>query len=276
MKVGFIGLGRMGAPMALNLCRAGYEPAVYDVREDQINELVRHGARGARSAAEATDGSEIVEVAVVDDAQVEEVLTGQQGVFKKARRGSIVAIHSTVFPDTVKRLAAIGEANGVHVIDAPISGGEVGARQKNLCYMVGGDEAVLERCREVFTTSASHIFHMGDLGNGASAKMIVQVVTCINMLGAHEAELISEKSGLDFAAVQKLLNVSSAQSFVTDHWLERFNRAGDPEPTRSGRTEVFQKSLAPAIEVARGLGLSLPGASLAQQWLPRIMGIEKS
>jgi 3-hydroxyisobutyrate dehydrogenase len=276
MKVGFIGLGRMGAPMALNLCRAGYELTVYDIREAQVSELARYGARGAHSAAEVAEASDIVELAVVDDAQVEEVLQGEHGVLQSARPQSIIAIHSTVFPETVRKLSAIGKANGIHVIDAPVSGGEAGAREKTLCYMVGGDELVLRRCQDVFATSASRIFHIGDIGSGASAKMIVQLMTCIHMLAAHEAEIMCEKCGLDFASLQKVLAVSSAQSFVGDHWLERFKRAEDPMPARNRRTEVFQKSLAPALEVARSFGVTLRGTTLAERSLPRIMGIEKS
>lgn len=276
IKVGFIGLGRIGTPIAANVCRAGYDLTVYDLREASVSGLVCLGARAAHSAAEVAEVSELVELAVVDDAQVEDALTGEFGVFEKARPETIIAIHSTIFPDTARKLAEIGKAKDVHVIDAPVSGGETGAREKTLCYMVGGDRELLQRCREVFTTSASHIFHMGELGSGASAKMIVQLATCINMLAAHEAEVMSEKSGLDFAALQEVLRESSAQSFVADHWLERFKLAEDPMATRRRRTEVFQKSLAPAIEFARTLGVPLPGGSLAQRLLPRIMGIEES
>jgi 3-hydroxyisobutyrate dehydrogenase-like beta-hydroxyacid dehydrogenase len=276
IKVGFIGLGRMGVPMAVNVRCAGYDLTVYDVREPPVGELVRLGARAANCPADVAEQSELIELAVVDDAQVEEVLTGRRGVFEKARSGTIIAVHSTVFPETVRTLAAVAKSKGVHVIDAPISGGEAGAREKTLCYMVGGDETLLQRCREVFATSASHIFHMGDLGSGASAKMIVQLATCINMLAAHEAEVMSEHSGLDFTAVQNVLRVSSAQSFVADNWLRRFKLAEDPMATRRRRTEVFQKSLAPVMELARVLHVPLPGAALAQRLLPRIMGIEKS
>jgi 3-hydroxyisobutyrate dehydrogenase-like beta-hydroxyacid dehydrogenase len=142
--------------------------------------------------------------------------------------------------------------------------------------MVGGEETLVERCREVFSTSASEIFHMGALGSGAAAKMIVQVVTCINMLAAHEAELLADRSGLSFAALQKVMRVSSAQSFVADQWIDRFKLPQDPIEIRLRRTEVFQKSLAPAIETAQRLGLSLSGAILAERLLPQIMGIEES
>lgn len=273
-KVGFIGLGRMGKPIASNVLNGGYELAVYDVRDAAAGELTRLGAKAATSPRGVAEEAEIVELAVVDDAQVEDVLTSEHGVFAGARPGTIVAIHSTVLPATVCRLAAVGKKTGVEVIDAPVSGGETGAREKSLCYMVGGDAALLERCRELFSTSASEIFHMGELGSGAVAKIIVQVVTCINMLAAHEAECAAEKTGLNFTALQQVLHSSSARSFVMDNWLDRFKLAGDPMEIRRRRTEVFQKSLAPALELAERLGLSLEGTALAQRLLPRVMGIE--
>ena len=275
-QVGFIGLGRMGKPMAVNILRAGFPLTVYDSRQEPVGELAALGARAAGSPEEVAETSDIVATAVVDDAQVEVVVTGPGGVMEGARSGTIIAIHSTISPETAQRLAAVAKEKGVHVLDAPISGGEAGARQKSLCYMVGGEQVLLERCRQVFVSSASDIFRMGEVGSGAAAKMIVQVVTCINMLAAHEAELLSAQCGLDFPALQKVLNVSSAQSFVTENWLDRFKLTEDPMDVRRRRTEVFQKSLGPALALAQQLGLSLPGASLTEQLLPRIMGIEES
>lgn len=275
-KVGFIGLGRMGKPMAVNLLRAGFGLIAHDSRQQPVLELANLGAKIATSAREAAEDADLVEIVVVDDAQVEEAVLGDRGVLQGIREGAIIAIHSTVYPGTVKKLAKHAAAKGVQVIDAPVSGGEAGARQKLLTYMVGGDSALLERCREAFSTSASEIFHMGALGSGAAAKMIVQVVTCINMLAAHEAELLAERDGLEFAALQKVLRASSGQSFVTDNWIDRFKLPQDPIEIRRRRTEVFRKSLAPAIELARQLGLAVPGTVLAERLLPRIMGIEDS
>ncbi|HEX2933110.1 MAG TPA: NAD(P)-dependent oxidoreductase, partial [Candidatus Binatia bacterium] len=206
--------------------------------------------------------------------QVEDVLIGDRGAFEGLSNGVIVVIHSTVLPETVKKLAKHADAKGVQVIDAPVSGGEAGARQKSLCYMVGGEPSALERCRKLFATSAAEIFHMGDLGSGAAAKMIVQVVTCINMLAAHEAEMLAARCDLDFAALQKVLHTSSGQSFVVDNWIDRFKLPQDPIEVRRRRTEVFQKSLAPALEMARKLGIAIPGATLTEKLLPRIMGID--
>jgi len=142
--------------------------------------------------------------------------------------------------------------------------------------MVGGDSETIAGCREIFSTSAADVIHMGPLGSGAAAKAIVQVVTCINMLAAHEAESLGEKVGLNLFALTEALHKSSGQSFVTDNWLDRFKLADDPMTTRRRRTDVFQKSLTPAIKIARELDLSLFGAELAQRLMPQIMGIVES
>jgi len=274
-RIGFIGLGRMGGPIARNILSAGFKLTVYDLRPESAGELISRGAAFAPSPRAVAEQSAIVALAVVDDAQVDDVLTGAEGVFAGANPGTIVAIHSTVLPESIKRWAEIGRAEEVHVIDAPVSGGEAGARQKSLCYMVGGDAVLLERCRELFATSAQEIIHMGALGSGAAAKLIVQVATCLNMLAASEAELMAAQCGLDFGAMQRVLKSSSGQSFVIDNWLDRFKLTEDPLAIRRRRTEVFQKSLMPALELARQLGFSLDGANLAERLMPRIMGLEK-
>jgi len=272
-KVGFIGLGRIGKPMAANVLKAGFDLMVYDIREEALRELVQLGARQAREPKELGEHADIVEVAVVDDAQVEDAVSG---VLQRARSDTIIAIHSTILPATITRLASVAEKKGVKVLDAPVTGGEKGAEERQLCYVVGGEKTVFERCRPVLQASATHIFHIGDLGSGTTTKMILQVVVCINMLGAYEAELLCEKSGLDFKALQQVLRVISGQSFVVDHWLERFKRPEDPIPVRQRRTEVFSKSLSPALQLGHELGISLPGARLTKELLSRIMGLDKN
>jgi 3-hydroxyisobutyrate dehydrogenase-like beta-hydroxyacid dehydrogenase len=271
--VGFVGLGRMGKPIAAQILAAGFDLMVFDVRDEPVGELARVGAKSARSLRELSEHSEIVAVAVVDDSQVEEVLMNDLGLLQSGQRDSIIMIHSTITPNTVRKLAQAGQAKAVTVVDAPVSGGEEGARRRQLCYMVGGDKETFEKVRPVLAASGSHIFHIGELGSGAIAKMILQVVVCINMLGAYEAELLADKCGLDFRALQEVFGVSSGQSFVVDHWLERFKRPDDPPEVRRRRTEVFYESLAPALLLARDLDFQLPGAALAQQLLQRIMGL---
>ena len=276
LAVGFVGLGRIGKPIAGNILEAGFDLMVFDVREEPMRELVRLGAKQARRLRDLSEHAEIVGVAVVDDSQVEEVVASDGGLLQSGRRDSIIMIHSTIMPVTVRKLAQAGRGQEMKIIDAPVSGGEAGARERQLCYMVGGEIEVFERVRPVLAASAAHVFHMGELGSGAAAKMILQVAVCINMLGAYEAELLADKCGLDFKALQEVLRVSSGQSFVVDHWLERFKRPDDPLNVRLRRTEVFSESLSPALLIARELDISLPGAALVQQLLRRIMGVDDS
>ena len=272
-KIGFIGLGAMGKPMASNIARAGFELTVCDLREEPCKALAALGARVVASAREVAEKSDIIEIAVVDDAQAEEVVIGEHGVVHGARAGSIVAIHSTILPGTARNIAVRCRANGVEVIDVPMSGGQKGAEERRLAYMAGGEAAVLEKCRPVFVTSASHIFHLGELGMGATAKMLIQIVVCLNMIAAHESELLCKKTGLDFKSFQEVLHVSSGQSNVLDNW-QGFKRPGEPEAVRRQRAEVFAKSLAPALELAREVGVSIPGTALAQGLLKKVLEID--
>jgi 2-hydroxy-3-oxopropionate reductase len=271
-KIGFVGLGTMGKPIAMNIANAGFDLTVFDLRDDPCRELAALGAKVAASPRQIAENSDIVEIVVVDDDQTEEVVGGRDGLLDAARSGSVVAVHSTVLPQTVTRLAERCAARGVAMIDAPVSGGQQGARDKNLCYMVGGDSAALERCRPVFATSAKTIFHLGALGMGATAKMLIQIVVCLNMVAAQECELICDKTGLRFEMLQQVLHVSAGQSFVLDHWLGRFKKAEDCEPVRRHREEVFAQSLLPALELARDLGVELPGAAIARDLMKGIFG----
>src|SRR4029434_3509867 len=123
----------------------------------------------------------IIEIAVVDDAQAEQVVTGEHGVIHGARTGSIGAIPSTILPGTARKMSARCRANGVEVIDVPMSGGQSGAEEQRLAYMAGGEAGVLEKCRPVFATSASHIFHLGELGMGATAERLIHTVGVFTM-----------------------------------------------------------------------------------------------
>ena len=213
---------------------------------------------------------------MVDDAQVVEVLLGAESVIEGIVPDTIIALHSTVLPETVQMLASKFATKQAHGLDAPISGGEAGARARSLCCMVGGEVQLLDRCRDVFAASAAEILCMGELGQRRCDETDCAGRHLHQHAGGHEAETLAEQCGLDFTAVQKILQASSAQSFVAENWLDRFKLAQDPMEVRRRRTEVFQKSLGPALALANELGLSVPGASLTERLLPRIMGIEEN
>lgn len=262
----------MGKPMAMNIAEAGFDLTVYDIREEPLRELKRAGVRIARSAKEAAESAEFVAIAVLDDEQLEATLFGEKGIFAGAKPKTIVAIHSTILPKTLRKIAAKAAAESVVLVDAPISGGETGAYQKTLCYMVGGPKDSVDHCREVFATSAAEIFHLGDIGTGTAAKIINQILVCINLMAMSEGVSVAERAGLDVKMLQRVLQKSAGQSYMADHWFERIERVSrSPEALRH-QWDGFYKTLAVALEYATDLGVSLPGAALAQEQLAKIIG----
>ena len=275
-RVGFIGLGNIGKPMAINVAKAGFDLMVYDLRAEPMRELTALGAKPARSADEVGAHAEIIEVVVVDDAQVEAVLLGEGGVFSGAKRGSVIAIHSTVHPRTIHRLAEHAVVKGLTLIDAEVSGGERGAIAKSLCYMVGGDKTAFEKCHPIFATSGANIFHLGDLGSGATTKLAHNLIVYVNMLAASEGMRLAERAGVDIKALERVVRAGAAQSRVADHWSEQRKLGETYTSGPKGLLALIHKDLRLALELGHDLGLTLPGAALTQQLIQRVFNVEGS
>jgi len=273
-RVGFIGLGNIGKPMAINVAKAGYDLMVYDLRSEPLRELTALGAKAARSADEVGAHGEIIEIVVVDDTQAETVLLGEGGALSGAAPGSIIALHSTVHPRTVRKLAERAAAKGVTLIDAEVSGGERGAIAKSLCYMVGGDKAAFDKCRPIFATSGANIFHLGDLGSGAITKLAHNLIVYVNMLAASEGMRLAQSAGVKLETMQQVVRAGAAQSRVADHWSQQRNLKDTYTSGPRGLMELMHKDLRLALELGHDLGLSLPGAALTQQLLQRVLDIE--
>jgi 3-hydroxyisobutyrate dehydrogenase-like beta-hydroxyacid dehydrogenase len=261
-KVGFIGLGQMGKPIATNIQQAGFDLMVYDLRPERVRDLQQLGAKAARASREIGAHAEIVALAVPDDAAVEAAVAGPEGVLDGAGEGTVIAVHSTVRPATVKRLAEQAAAKGVTLIDAQMSGGNEGARKRTLCFMVGGEKAAFDRCRPVLEASGKNIFHMGALGMGAAAKASQQAITVINVMAACEGFRMAETAGVDLEAFEQLLAVSAGQSYMTDRWLERYRPmvTDDPRP--------FYRGLRAVLGLGFELDVPMPATALAQQTIP--------
>lgn len=273
-RVGFIGLGNIGKPMAINVAKGGFDLMVYDLRAEPMRELTALGAKAARTADEIGAHGEIIELVVVDDAQVEAALLGEGGALSGARPGAIVAIHSTVHPRTIRKLAEVAKAKGVTLIDAEVSGGERGAQAKSLCYMVGGDKAAFEKCRPLFATSGANIFHLGDLGAGAVTKLAHNLIVYVNMLAASEGMRLAEKAGVDLKAMEQVVHAGAAQSRVADHWSQQ-RRLGETYTTGAqGLMRLIYKDLRLALELGHDLGIPLPGAALTQQLIETVLEVE--
>jgi 2-hydroxy-3-oxopropionate reductase len=265
--VGYIGLGKMGKAMATNALRAGFEVSVYDVREQPVNELCELGAKAAANPKEVATHCQLIAVVVWDDAQVQQVMVGDHGILAGAQAGSLVIIHTTVHPATVRNLAKEISDRGLEIVDAQMSGGQAGAENRQLCFMVGGNREAFEQCRPLLASSGSNIFHMGALGMGAVMKLVQQTILCLNRLAAYEGMRLARAYGLDERLTQDVLGQSFAQSYVVDNWLGRFVVRDEDPQSKQGFALVLH-TITPALELARELGIGLPLAALAQQMFP--------
>jgi len=263
-RIGFIGLGQQGRPMAINLCGDGFDLMVYDVRQEPVAALTAIGAAAARSPAEVGAHAEIVGVIVLDDAQLEEVVAGPDGLPVAMAPGGVIVIHSTIRPRTLRRIAALAAAKRIDVIDAAVGGNAAGAANRSMTLLVGGDALVIDRCRPMLSSSAANIAHMGPLGAGLAAKLAHQVILALNILGASEGIALGAALGISPQTLEKAIRTCRAQSLVADHWT-------DFRPGSHGAV-VFQKDLTIALEAADELGLSIPGAGLVRGLIPRLMG----
>ncbi len=217
-KVGFIGLGNIGGPMAANLIGGDFQLTVFDVSSEALETFAAKGARVAASPAELATEADIIGICVRDDRDVDAVLGGADGLLAGVGPGAVIAIHSTVTHDGLHRWHAQAAERGVMLIDAPITGGAQGATDRALCYMVGGPAEVVERCRPVFGTSAQKIVHAGELGAGMALKMCNNMMTYAAFTAIHEAAKLAEACGL---SIDVLYEVGQSNGVVTEQ-MHRF------------------------------------------------------
>ncbi|MES5817648.1 NAD(P)-dependent oxidoreductase [Streptomyces sp. RG80] len=216
MRVGFIGLGSQGAPMARRIVDAGFETTLWARRPATLLPFEDTAAKRAGSPAELASVSDLVCVCVVDDADVEEVLTGASGILAGLRRGGVVAVHSTVHPDTCRRLADRARTHGVTLIDAPVSGGGPAAAEGRLVVMAGGEQGTVAYCRPVFATYADPVVHMGPLGTGQVAKLLNNLLFTANLATAASTLALGRDLAVDPAALAQVVAHGSGRSFALD------------------------------------------------------------
>lgn len=261
-RVGWIGTGVMGRSMAGHVLTRGYELVVHTRTRARADDLLGRGARWAESPREVAARSDVVFVIVGVPAEVREVLLGEQGVLAGARPGGVVVDMSTSAPGLAREVAALAEARGVHAVDAPVSGGDVGAREARLSIMIGGDAAVVTALRPLWECMGKTFVHQGGPGAGQHTKMVNQVLIAGGMIGLCEALLYAHRAGLDPERVLASVSTGAAGSWSLANYAPRILR-GDFEP--GFLVEHFIKDLGIALDEARSMGLSLPGLALAQQ-----------
>ena len=261
LKLGFVGLGIMGAPMAGQLVKAGHEVFVY-TRSKVAPEIAQSSAIQCTSAAEVAQKADIIFTMVPDTPDVEKVLFGENGVASGLSKGKVLVDMSSISPIATKEFAKKINALGCDYLDAPVSGGEVGAKNATLSIMVGGDEKVFEKIKPIFDLMGKNINLVGSNGDGQTAKVANQIIVALNIEAVAEALLFASKAGADPAKVRQALMGGFAGSKILEVHGERMvKRTFDP----GFRIELHQKDLNLALNSARALGVSLPNTATAQE-----------
>ena len=222
MKVGFIGLGNMGNPMAASLLRAGHDLRVHDLCEDKAANLLDAGASRAASPRETAADADAVVTSLPGPAAVEEVVLGADGVFRGLARGTVYIDTSTGEPGLIRRIASEGAGRGIDVLDAPISGGVFGARDASLTVFVGGEQAVFDRYEPLLRGVGSTVVRMGDIGSGVATKLVNNYMMFINFIGACEGMAIGALAGLDPKLLIDAIRPSMGHSRMMERCLSRF------------------------------------------------------
>lgn len=261
-RIGWIGLGIMGRPMAANLLRAGYRLTVFSRRRSSADQLVSAGAAWAPSPAGVATASDIVFTMVTDSAAVEEVVLGEEGVLAGAHPGLILVDMSTIAPAVSRKVAAEGEKRQVRCLDAPVSGGEKGAREGTLSIMVGGDAGTLAACRPLLEVLGKKITYVGPAGAGQTLKLVNQVVCGLNLLAMAEGLALANRAGLNLETVLDAITGGSAGSWMVAN-LGPKAAASDFAP--GFMVKLQQKDLRLALEMAAELAQPLPGTALVNQ-----------
>ena len=261
-NLGFTGLGIMGKPMVGHLLAAGHTVHVYDMVSKAVQELASKGAVACSSSQEVAQKSDIVFIMVPDTPDVEAALFGKDGVAEGVRAGSIVVDMSSISPIATKGFAKKLDAMGVEMLDAPVSGGQVGAEKATLSIMVGGKPKVFEQIKPYFEIMGKNIVYIGGNGDGQTCKVANQIVVALTIEAISEALLFASKAGADPAKVREALLGGFAQSRILDlHGERMIKRTFAP----GFRIRHQQKDLNLALQGARSLGLSLPNTATTQE-----------
>ena len=262
MRVGFIGIGYMGRHMARNIARGGHELTVFDIHKEAADDVVAEGASWANSPRAVAEASEVVFTSLPRPQDVEEVATGEGGILSGASQGTAYFDLSTTDPATMRRIDAAARTTGVAVLDAPVSGGTVGAENATLCVMVGGDEDVYERYKSVLDLIGNQAMYCGPLGAGAICKIVNNLISLSVPVLLAEAFTLGVKAGIGpgtlFEAVSKSSGNTEAMRGFPDGLFK-----GDFDP--GFQVDLAAKDLGLATDMGRSLGLPMELTNLAQQ-----------
>src|SRR2546421_9802431 len=261
-RLAFIGLGVMGQPMAGHLLDAGHELVVFTRTRSKARALINRGAKWAGSAAEAASNADVIFLCVPDTPDVEAVVLGDKGIADGVRRGAIVVDHSTISPSATRRVAKELATRGVKFLDAPISGGDVGARNATLAIMVGGDQAAFEKVQPLLRHMGKAITYCGPSGAGQLTKLVNQILVSVTNMAVCEALVFAKRNGLDLAKTIAAVEGGAAGSWQLSNLGPKMTK----HDLRPGFTiDLQQKDLKIVLQTAEESNASLPAASLVHQ-----------
>ncbi|MCI0475803.1 MAG: 2-hydroxy-3-oxopropionate reductase [Anaerolineales bacterium] len=261
-RIGFIGLGIMGKPMAQHLLNAGFPLTVLDLSQSAVDELIAAGARAGTSPKNVAAQSDVIITMLPDSPQVEEVILGKDGVLEGLRAGALVIDMSTILPSVARRVAQAVRAQGADALDAPVSGGEVGAKNATLTIMVGGAQAAFDRAKPIFEKMGKNITLVGEAGAGQITKAANQIIVAGTIAAVSEALLLAAKAGADPAKVREALMGGFASSRILElHGNRMIQRTFAP----GFKIKLHRKDMNIVLNTARELGVALPiSANIAE------------
>lgn len=263
MKLGFIGLGAMGKPMAQNLLKAGFDLTVYDVNNEAVELLVQVGAKKGATPKDVAVASDIVITMLPNFHIVNMVMQGNSGILAGAKQGMTLIDMSSVSPTQTRQLAPLAEEKGIAYLDAPVSGGVAGAEKGILTIMVGGPEAIVKKMMPVLQALGKKIYHVGSVGSGDAMKIVNNLLLGINMAALSEALVLGAKAGLDPQMMREIIGTSSGGSYALEAKMPNFILKGNFEPGFA--IDLQYKDLELAVQTGKDLGMPLFMGNLAQQ-----------
>jgi 2-hydroxy-3-oxopropionate reductase len=262
--IGFIGLGIMGKPMAINIMKAGFPLVVFSRSKASVEQMVKAGALSETSPKGVAEKSEVLITMLPDSPEVEQVILGSDGVIQGIKPGAVVIDMSSINPLVTKKIAEELKKKDVEMLDAPVSGGDIGAIQATLTIMVGGKESVFENCMDIFGVIGKNISYVGGIGSGGYIKLVNQVIGALNMAAIGEAFCLGVKAGLDPQLIYKVVRGGMAGNQLLEVKAPIiFGRKFKP----GFKTKLHYKDLSNALYAAKGLGVPLPLTSLVQEIL---------
>jgi 2-hydroxy-3-oxopropionate reductase len=267
-KIGFIGLGIMGRPMAKNLIKAGYDLIVYDINKEAVKELVEFGAKEGTSPQNIAENSEVIFTMLPNSPEVKEVVLGKDGVIEGARPGQVLIDMSSIAPLVSREIAGRLEEKGVEMLDAPVSGGQEGAEAGTVAFMVGGKEEVFEENKEILEVMGRSVTLVGDIGAGEITKLVNQVIVGINIAAIAEAMSLGKKAGVDPEKIfNAIRNGLAGSRCLEDKAPRMFSGKYDP----GFRMRLHVKDLTNVFETSRELNVYMPLTAQVMEMMQKLL-----